>query len=181
MQPAGPLPHPGAAAALRPAVSSTQRGPTRQITPCSLSVDQRNNAKGGENNVSSVSDVTHGDQRQRNTDLNVLSMTDGEAENGTRRDITNGVLCDPMNRYLRSTTEDSLTTNDDDDRRSMVACPMRARQTSSAVFLTAPFQPLPPTVPKLTTGERHLVRRISVKQDHKLIRGQKGTLNTVNI
>ena len=172
LQPGALLPHPSEAA-LRPAATSTQRGARRQISPRSLSVDQRHNARGGENNVTPVSDVTHGDQRERNTDLNPLSMTDGEGEDGTRRDITNGGLCNTMNHYLKSVTEDSHTPKDDDDRRSMVgsvACPIRANQgqTSSAVFLTKPFQPLPPTVPKLTTGERHLVRRISLKHEKVL-------------
>ncbi|KAJ3594729.1 hypothetical protein NHX12_004036 [Muraenolepis orangiensis] len=173
LQPLGLLPGPSEGA-LRPAASGPQRGPRKQTAPSTRSLGQRDEAKGErERDVSSVSDNgnprTPRDPRQSSTDPHVLSMT--------RRDISNGCVYSTMNHHLVSATSDvSHTQRDDDVNRSIVG-PVRA---SSAVFLTASFQPLPPTVPKLTTGERHLVRRLSVRQDYNVLRGRKDTLHTVN-
>ena len=182
VQPDGLLPR-ASEAALGPAASSTQRGTRKQIAPNTPSACQRNNAKGVENNAVSVNEnpKTHGDQRERNTDPGGLSMTDREAQKGTRRDMTNGCLYNTMSHRLVSATNVSHTQNDSDDNRrgiiGSVTCPMRA---NSAVLLTAPFRPLPPAVPRLSTGERHLVRRLSVRQDN-LLRGQNDALHyTVN-
>jgi len=185
----GDLPPGPSQAALRPAASSTQRVCRKQIAPSPLSVDPRNNTKGVENNVSLLSDnensETRGAQRERNTDLNVFSMTENRGTTKSCNTIT--VSYNTMNHHLVSATEASHTQNaSDDNRRSIVGsvtCPIRGvnrGQTGHAVFLTAPFQPLPPSVPKLTTGERHSVRHFSLRQDHNLFRGRKDTLHTVN-